>query len=638
VADERTMDSTANPKPPPGSGVAGDGQSETHYLRVGGEWLHTRYHPGSGAGSDVAIVFCPPFGWEEICSYRPLREWAQRLSAQGHPCLRLSLPGVGDSGGDADSPDRLEIWTRSVEVAASWLRSASGAGTVVAIGISLGGLLAYHAASASQAFDGLVLWATPPRGADLVRQLRAFSRLESSEFFIGADEPHPPSDDALEVGGFLMSGETVAALKALDLSELKTPELSLGVLALSLDGVGSGKLAKALGGRGLAIVEADGSGYGAMTAEPQTAAVPEAALGSVVDWLSQRGSAPTTGQGGVTPRSQPAVVPDSTDELVLPGGATEREFSLETPLGSMRGVLSRPSPETAPLCAIFLNAGGVRHVGPNRMWVEAARRWCGHGVASLRIDMPGLGESDGPTQAFLENSLLYRPELTDCTLSMIEELHRRGVAERFVLIGLCSGAYWAMQAGLADARVAGIALLNPRVIVYDGEIGAVRDLRRVFTDRSWARVRKNATPQRVWAVVRLLAAMPKRGLRKVRAATGGPPSVQSQIDATLERLRCATFRVFFAFSLREGLADELERTGWTAQLSHRANVTIRRIPVNDHTFRPRPIQRLVHEELDQELERVLAACGYAASGAESEATPVLVSSVGPAAPPQRTER
>jgi hypothetical protein len=56
------------------------------YLGDGDERMFAVYHPADGAGS--AVLFCPPFGWDDICSYRSRRVWAERLAAHGYPTLR----------------------------------------------------------------------------------------------------------------------------------------------------------------------------------------------------------------------------------------------------------------------------------------------------------------------------------------------------------------------------------------------------------------------------------------------------------------------------------------------------------------------------------------------------------------------
>ena len=53
-------------------------------------------HPASGEGDGAAVLICPPFGWEDFCSYRSRRTWADALAAAGHPALRIDLPATGD--------------------------------------------------------------------------------------------------------------------------------------------------------------------------------------------------------------------------------------------------------------------------------------------------------------------------------------------------------------------------------------------------------------------------------------------------------------------------------------------------------------------------------------------------------------
>jgi hypothetical protein len=52
------------------------------YLDVSGTPAYAVLHvPAGGAPpSDTAVLFCPPFGFHEVCAYRILREWATRLA------------------------------------------------------------------------------------------------------------------------------------------------------------------------------------------------------------------------------------------------------------------------------------------------------------------------------------------------------------------------------------------------------------------------------------------------------------------------------------------------------------------------------------------------------------------------------
>ena len=63
------------------------------------------------------------------------------------------------------------------------------------------------------------------------------------------------------------------------------------------------------------------------------------------------------------------------------------------PAQSQVAVLNAPPSGTNDLAVIFVNAGLIHHIGPNRLHVLLARALGRQGVASLRIDLSGVGDS-----------------------------------------------------------------------------------------------------------------------------------------------------------------------------------------------------------------------------------------------------
>jgi pimeloyl-ACP methyl ester carboxylesterase len=260
------------------------------YLSDGAEQIFTLLHPAAGdARRDTAVLICPPFGWEDVCSYRSRREWAVQLAAAGFPTLRIDLPGTGDSSGSSADARRLSAWADAVGVAARWLAADSGCGSVAAIGIGLGGLLICAAIAEQAPIDQAVLWAVPARGGALVRELRAFERMESAKFAGRRNGEPPPPSGPIRVGGFVLSAETVQALEGLDLSALAFPDgHPRRVLLLERDGIGVDQRLRERFERGGAIVRiAPGAGYGAMMAEPQEARPPARVFSLVREWLER---------------------------------------------------------------------------------------------------------------------------------------------------------------------------------------------------------------------------------------------------------------------------------------------------------------------------------------------------------------
>ena len=159
-----------------------------------------------------------------MCSYRPRRHWAAALAQAGFPTARITFPGAGDSGGKPTDPARFSAWSAAVASSAAWLRDATGATRIAAIGIGLGGFVLCHAVAEQAPIDDLVLWAVPARGRMLVRELRAQAGVIDGEHSHDRDGNRVLADGALEAVGFLLSAETIQTLEALDLTALELPE------------------------------------------------------------------------------------------------------------------------------------------------------------------------------------------------------------------------------------------------------------------------------------------------------------------------------------------------------------------------------------------------------------------------------
>lgn len=145
--------------------------------------------------------------------------------------------------------------------------------------------------------------------------------------------------------------------------------------------------------------------------------------------------------------------------------APKRAYALEPVLetactfgvnGMLAGVYT-PSvqADSSKPCALFLTAGLLHHVGPSRLHVELARALSNHAVAGLRVDLSGVGDSETSSMGgyFMERSI-------NEVMQAMDYLEEHYGHNRFVLIGLCSGADDALATAQRDKRVAGIVLLN----------------------------------------------------------------------------------------------------------------------------------------------------------------------------------
>jgi pimeloyl-ACP methyl ester carboxylesterase len=576
---------------------------------------------------DTAVILCPPFGWEEVCSYRPLRHWAQALAQAGYPALRLSLPATGDSGGDPTEPDRVSAWRDSIHYASRWTREALGVRRVAVLGIGLGGLLAAAAEAQEPGFDDLVLWGVPSGGKELVRQLRAFSRLERSRFF--EDLPEPPSapPGQIEAGGYLLAPQTVEELGRIELDEFPLlAERPRRVLMLERDGLAvDDELRRRLSSTS-SVEVAPGTGYADMTSHPQRSVPPEGVIERVRRWLDE-GSAPSLPE-----LAEPALRSTSASpstRLRTPDGAWVRETPLtlapDAMDGNLSAVLVEPDrPVDHGLCVILLNGGAVRRIGPNRMWVEAARRWAAGGVPTLRLDVEAIGDADGDETPYRDDGALYEPHFVPQVLSVIDYLAERGLGSRFILGGLCSGAYWSFHAALEEPRVCAVMLVNPRALIWDEGLGPARDLRALLTERfSLSKLRRVVTRDRLGSFLRWMVATPYRWGRRLLTGENKAAAQQRELADAFERYIDSGRRALLLFSEHEPVYDELARAGLIGIFGPLKEIVVDRVPVRDHTLRPTSGQGVAHAALDRlvmrDEERILASEATATSGNSSSA-------------------
>lgn len=132
------------------------------------------------------------------------------------------------------------------------------------------------------------------------------------------------------------------------------------------------------------------------------------------------------------------------------------------------GIVSQPEKAVKNTGVLFLNAGFVYHVGPNRIHVELSRKMTELGYHCLRFDFSGFGESlmDSGSSTFEEYTLNNVKEA-------INVLSDNYGLKCFILFGICSGADIAFKASLEDQRITGCYLVN-------GSFHTLNDLEKIY--------------------------------------------------------------------------------------------------------------------------------------------------------------
>ncbi len=125
---------------------------------------------------------------------------------------------------------------------------------------------------------------------------------------------------------------------------------------------------------------------------------------------------------------------------------------------SLIGILAEPASTQSPPDLpgiLFLNAGWLHRVGPNRIYVGMARSMADLGFATLRFDLSGIGDSRNR-----HDHLQSKQSATSDVRDAMAYLSSAQGVERFILIGHCSGADLALDVAVTDAAVVGAVLIN----------------------------------------------------------------------------------------------------------------------------------------------------------------------------------
>jgi pimeloyl-ACP methyl ester carboxylesterase len=547
----------------------------------------------------LGIVLCQPFGYQNLCTHRPLRTLAQRLAEEGWPVLRFDWPGSGDSADPRHDVRRegVTVWTDVIRDATAALRSSTGVENVVLAGLGIGGTLAACAAS-EQDVSGLALLSPYPSGAAYLRELRAFERMAPTGGRAKSGSTQVLS--AVEASGFLVTEDEARALASIDLTarDASTFTARHALIAVTHCDRAAATLVDWLRAGQADVRERVVPELATVWDEPHLGALPPPCSALVVDWLE---SLPTP--------ARPAGKPDPTARPVmrLTNGIREETIALEGPRGNLVGVTSEPADGEpgGERWLVFLNAGAIRRSGPGRLWTTYARSWATRGLRSVRLDLSGIGDSDGdPAQdelASREVGRLYVTDFADDVSAAVRWIEGRGEAPRVALLGLCSGAYWSLHTALSRGGVSLIVLVNPAVLFWDAHVSSMHALglagRLLRSPRRWHRV--------------LMRGARVHGRDAVRGATLRALGRVDEgwharsIRAALERLAEQDVSMLMVFSDGHAGLLYLEKhlgPGYRADLE-RHGVSLEIVPGADHTFRPLGTHGLLREAVEHHLER-----------------------------------
>ena len=403
-------------------------------------WLH----PAQG---ERGVVIAGAHGSEDLCSRRLLTLIARRLAQNGMPVLQFDYPGCGDAPGDHTAPGQVAGWINGIAGAIDRLKSETGVEDVLVVGFRLGALLAPAAIAGRGDIAGLALLAPPASGKAYMRETTGLSRMVDAALPAYAGATAEPFDGVV-AAGFRLSAETVAALRVLEWQGhlADRPDIDLLLMPPQV-AEGHSQLAEGIrtaGGKA-ELVALDG--FARLMSSPTANDIPLSAIDVVAQWAARLSK----------PSDRMLNPVDATPPFLDGEGYREHPVVIE-PAPEICGVLCTPIDALpgAPV-ALILNAGAIPHIGWARGAVEMARTLARRGIASMRVDLPGLGQSDTPSEKRL---FLYDERASGDVVRILDWLEQRGYGQACAM-GICAGAHQAFHAARRDPRISHLGMINP---------------------------------------------------------------------------------------------------------------------------------------------------------------------------------
>jgi hypothetical protein len=201
------------------------------------------------------------------------------------------------------------------------------------------------------------------------------------------------------------------------------------------------------------------------------------------------------------------------------------------PNGDLLGTVSFPAGGSAsapPFGVLLFNAGVIHRIGSHRLNVKLARVLAADGIATLRFDLHGMGDS-----MRADGGLPYKDQVVADLRAGMDLLQNLTGVRRFALVGFCSGAmpsYWTAQ---ADARVSAIVLYDA---LYFSTVRSVlrhlrlRLMRHGCGPTAWAVWARAALRGAAAAVCRLKWLLRRNARPGADAARGADADIESRID------------------------------------------------------------------------------------------------------------
>lgn len=390
-----------------------------------------------------------------------MRYLAERLSAFDLPVLRFDYLTTGDSVGTDGEGDRLDGFIADIGAAVERLKSETGVTNVTLCGLRLGATLA-ALASHHPLVDSLALLAPITRGRSYMRELTALRRTWVDN--LPAPVRDGQLDSPLHVLGQVYCDEFCSRLNGLDLATAmsRQPALPSRVLVADVRPGASDSLCLALRKRGVEVQTHTFDDYFEFMQETALSVMPGKTLTRAAQWVAENTAGSTASElmpGRMRKAARPSAHPGYDMVIEIPE-AIERPVIFGT--ARLFGILCEPRYRRAgsPVLLITNTAGSV-HQGDSRLSVRIAREMARRGIASMRIDARGIGDSPPhpPDGTFDMTASIHAKTTIEDVSTAAAWLKHKGY-DTVVTFGICSGAYSALRASLTEPAIDAVIAVN----------------------------------------------------------------------------------------------------------------------------------------------------------------------------------
>jgi alpha-beta hydrolase superfamily lysophospholipase len=405
-------------------------------------WLHL---PETGTAR-AGIVLCPSLGVEALVAQPAYLRLARRLETMGFAVLRFDYSATGDSSGSMEAGASIDQWVADVGFASDFIRSC-GSERVGVVGLRVGATLAARSLVDHGGFDALAMWDPCATGRAFLREQQALKALT-----FNANSPYE-EEEGLDLLSLWMPSSLAADLSALSLDSSQYPEGLKSLLVTRVNRPKSSQVLEWLECPGAEEIAAKGQEE-FLDVAPGISVLPLDTIDQIAGWFDR-----------IFDDQATAMTRHVTSEAVVAHDAEGKQIIEHlSNFGSagLFGVVTEPAVDAGLPPVVLLNVGLLHHIGPGRLWVDVARAWAAEGSRVLRFDLGGIGESP---------AIPYRADGEEYPLEAVDDIidAMRLVApddyENVILVGICSGAYHALETSIA-LSITGAAIINP-ILSFD---------------------------------------------------------------------------------------------------------------------------------------------------------------------------